>query len=90
MFNQKLVFINAFFWIMSLLICQIFEDILLWIQMVSVSALIANIVYLLIDKFNKDKSLPKEESDCAEKNAVMTDLDNELKRRKKEDVFLRN
>ena len=75
---------------MSLLICQIFEDILLWIQMVSVSALIANIVYLLIDKFNKDKSLPKEESDCAEKNAVMTDLDNELKRRKKEDVFLRN
>ena len=90
MFNQKLVFINAFFWIMSLLICQIFEDILLWIQMVSVSALIANIVYLLIHNFNKDKSLPKEESDCAEKNAVMTDLDNELKRRKKEDVFLRN
>ena len=90
MFKQKLVFLNAFFWIISLLICQIFEDILLWIQMVSVSALIANIVYLLIDKFNKDKSLPKEESDCAEKNAVMTDLDNELKRRKKEDVFLRN
>ena len=58
--------------------------------MVSVSGLILNIVYLLIDKFKKDKSLPKEESDCAEKNAVMTDLDNELKRRKKEDVFLRN
>ena len=90
MFKQKLVFLNAFFWVISLLICQVFEDFLLWIQMVSVSGLILNIVCLLIHKFKKDKSLPKEESDCAEKNAVMTDLDNELKRRKKEDVFLRN
>ena len=58
--------------------------------MVSVSGLILNIVYLLIHKF-KDKSLPKEESDCAEKNAVMTDLDNELKRKKKKKMFfLRN
>ena len=58
--------------------------------MVSVSGLILNIVYLLIHKFKKDKVYQRKSQIVLKKMLLMTDLDNELKRRKKEDVFLRN
>ncbi|MDG1138755.1 MAG: hypothetical protein P8N49_04475 [Opitutales bacterium] len=87
---QKLEFINLILFVF-LFILSFFQDEYFVITVALCSVGIAFNVYLNFFKemdpspFDSDK-----DSSMNEKNAILNDLDDELKRRKKEDDFLRN
>ena len=88
--KTKLILINLLFWKLTILIFLIFQTIELFITLIASFGVLFNLFALLQNLWSKRGKKEKIEPMSEEKAAVMSDLDNEHKRRKNEDVILRN
>ena len=88
--KTKLILFNLLFWKLTAVISLIFETREVFITLIASAGVLFNIFALLQSLWSKRGKEKKVEPMSEEKAAVMSDLDNELKRRKNEDVILRN
>ncbi len=85
-----LAYLNLFFWSISLLVGLLLNS-LKSHQVLIVSLAICVNLFLCIRHRNSNLALKADAKEQSKrKQAVMNDLDEELERRKKENVFLRN
>ncbi len=90
MFHQKFELINLILFIF-LFILSFFQDRYFILSLVFCSVgMMLNVYLNYINKSNSLSDGKTQNSSMNEKNAILKDLDKELKRRKKEDDFLRN
>lgn len=88
--KTKLILFNLLFWKLAVLIPLIFETSGVFIILITSFGVVFNLFALLQNHRSDLGKAEKTEPRSEEKAAVMSDLDNELKRRKNEDVILRN
>ena len=88
--KTKLILFNLLFWKLKAVISLIFETREVFITLIASVGVLLNLFALLQNLWSNRGKVEKIEPMSEEKAAVMTDLDNELKRRKNEDVILRN
>ena len=88
--KTKLILFNLLFWKLTALISLIFETRGVFIALIASVGVLFNLFALLQNLWSNRGKAEKVEPMSEEKAAVMSDLDNELKRRKNEDVILRN
>ncbi len=88
--KTKLILFNLLFWKLTAVISLIFETRGVFITLIASVGVLLNLFALLQNLWSNRGKVEKIEPMSEEKAAVMTDLDNELKRRKNEDVILRN
>ena len=88
--KTKLILFNLLFWKLTAVISLIFETKGVFITLIASAGLLFNIFALLQSLWSQRRKAEKVEPLSEEKAAVMSDLDNELKRRKNKDVILRN
>ena len=88
--KTKLILFNLLFWKLTAVISLIFETRGGVITLIASVGVLLNLFALLQNLWSNRGKVEKIEPMSEEKAAVMSDLDNELKRRKNEDVILRN
>tara|TARA_A100001011_G_C14082475_1_gene745084 strand:+ start:509 stop:781 length:273 start_codon:yes stop_codon:yes gene_type:complete len=88
--KTKLILFNLLFWKLTAVISLIFETRGVFITLIASVGVLLNLFALLQNLWSNRGKVEKIEPMSEEKAAVMSDLDNELKRRKNEDVILRN
>ena len=88
--KTKLILFNLLFWKLTAVISLIFETREVFITLIASVGVLLNLFALLQNLWSNRGKVEKIEPMSEEKVAVMSDLDNELKRRKNEDVILRN
>ena len=88
--KTKLILFNLLFWKLTVVISLIFETRGVFITLIASVGVLFNLFALLQNLWSNRGKVDKIEPMSEEKAAVMSDLDNELKRRKNEDVILRN
>ena len=88
--KTKLILFNLLFWKLTAVISLIFETRGVFITLIASVGVLFNLFALLQNLWSNRGKVEKIEPMSEEKVAVMSDLDNELKRRKNEDVILRN
>jgi|TARA_A200000113_G_scaffold222567_2_gene236398 hypothetical protein len=88
--KTKLILFNLLFWKLTAVISLIFETREVFITLIASVGVLLNLFALLQNLWSNRGKVEKIEPMSEEKAAVMSDLDNELKRRKNEDVILRN
>ena len=88
--KTKLILFNLLFWNLTPVISLIFETREVFITLIASVGVLLNLFALLQNLWSNRGKVEKIEPMSEEKAAVMSDLDNELKRRKNEDVILRN
>ena len=88
--KTKLILFNLLFWKLTAVISLIFETREVFITLIASVGVLLNLFALLQHLWSNRGKVEKIEPMSEEKAAVMSDLDNELKRRKNEDVILRN
>ena len=88
--KTKLILFNLLFWKLTAVISLIFETSEVFITLIASVGVLLNLFALLQNLWSNRGKVEKIEPMSEEKAAVMSDLDNELKRRKNEDVILRN
>ena len=88
--KTKLILFNLLFWKLTAVISLIFETREVFITLIASVGVLLNLFALLQNLWSNRGKVEKIEPMSEEKAAVMSDLDNEHKRRKNEDVILRN
>ena len=88
--KTKLILLNLLFWKLTAVTSLIFETRGMYITLIASVGVLFNLFALLQNLWIKRGKEEKIEPLKEEKAAVMSDLDNELKRRKNEDIILRN
>ena len=88
--KTKLILLNLLFWKLTAVTSLIFETRGVFITLIASVGLLFNLFAFLQNLSRKQRKEKKIEPLNEEKAAVMSDLDNELKRRKNEDIILRN
>ena len=88
--KTKLILFNLLFWKLTAVISLIFETRGVFIILIVSVGVLFNLFALLQNLWSNPGKAEKTGPINEEKAAVMSDLDNELKRRKNEDVILRN
>ena len=88
--KTKLILLNLLFWKLTVVLSLIFEPRGGVVTLIASLGVLFNLFALIQNLWSNRGKVEKTEPKNEEKAAVMSDLDNELKRRKNEDVILRN
>mgnify|MGYP001165539264 CR=1 FL=1 len=88
--KTKLILLNLLFWKLTVVLSLIFEPRWGVVTLIASLGVLFNLFALIQNLWSNRGKVEKTEPKNDEKAAVMSDLDNELKRRKNEDVILRN
>ena len=90
MLNKKIEIINLTLFVFLFVICLFVNEYFFISAFLSSAGIAYNIYLYFFNRENLPGGCEKEDTGINEKNAILKDLDKELKRRKKEDNFLRN
>ena len=85
-----LAYLNLFFWLISLFFGLLFNSLKSHQVLIVCLAICVNLILCIRHRNSKLASKVETMEQSKRKQAVMNDLDEELERRKKENVFLRN